>query len=428
MIILLNLEAIAFQERILSYPSIYLPEDHHIDPTLIDPLALSILSRLRDAGHIAYLVGGSVRDLLLNKTPKDYDISTSARPEQIKSIFNRQCILIGRRFRLAHIRFGHKIFEVSTFRSGENASELIVEDNLWGNESEDVQRRDFTINGLFYDSSNHSIIDYVNGWSDIQSGLLRTIGDPSVRFKQDPVRIIRLLKFNARFGFKIDSDTEKAAYDCKEEILKSSSARVLEEFFRMLESGSSAPFMRILHQYGLLPLLLPKLVLFLDEPEGKTIYHYLSSIDNLYHHKGKNILDRGILGACIIYPMLEKEIESQFLAKELTPHLGDISLLASDLIHSVLGDAFSHFPRRISSIINNLMVFQFRLTPLSGRRHYREKLFHHREFEMALLFLKIRALVNENLVETYISIRNQYRQMNKNTHKKSHHEPHRRES
>src|SRR5262249_1655161 len=152
-------------------PKIYHAQDHHIDLNLIDPDALYVLDRLRAAGFVAYLVGGSVRDLLVKKMPKDFDISTSALPEQIKALFKRPCILIGRRFRLAHIRFGRKIIEVSTFRTGENVEDLILQDNVWGSPEEDVLRRDFTINGLFYDSADQTVIDYVGGWEDIQEGV-----------------------------------------------------------------------------------------------------------------------------------------------------------------------------------------------------------------------------------------------------------------
>ncbi|HEV8052617.1 MAG TPA: polynucleotide adenylyltransferase PcnB, partial [Parachlamydiaceae bacterium] len=195
------------EQNPLVQPKIYHATDHDISLALIDPDAIQILKRLKEAGFLAYLVGGSVRDLLVKKQPKDYDISTSARPEQIKQVFQRNCLLIGRRFRLAHIRFGHRIFEVSTFRSGENDSDLIVHDNCWGSPEEDVMRRDFTMNGLFYDPCNHTVIDYVGGWQDIHNNLLKTIGDPVVRFKQDPVRMIRLLKFQSRFDFKIDPQT-----------------------------------------------------------------------------------------------------------------------------------------------------------------------------------------------------------------------------
>lgn len=404
-------------------PKIYFAKDHGIDPTLIDLDALYVLERLRQAGFIAYLVGGSVRDLLVKKVPKDFDISTSARPEQIKAIFQRQCILIGRRFRLAHIRFGHKIIEVSTFRTGENVSGLITQDNEWGTPEEDVLRRDFTINGLFYDSSNHSIIDYVGGWEDVQQNILRAIGEPQIRFQQDPVRLLRLLKFHARFAFKIDPATEAAIHTCREEITKSSPARILEELLRMLESGASAPFMRLLAEYSLLNILFPVLTHFLRTPQGKTIFHYLTCADQLYQHKGKNVLDRSVLTACLIFPILERELERQYLSKKQVPHIGEITLVASSIIKEVLIQSFSHFPRRITSTMLSLLVSQYRLTPLSGKRHYREKLFRHKDFALALKFLKLRALVNEKLVDTYISIRNQYRQFLKHGERKHHHGP-----
>lgn len=404
-------------------PKIYFAKEHGIDPALIDPDALYVLQKLREAGFIAYLVGGSVRDLLIKRRPKDFDISTSARPEQIKAIFNRQCILIGRRFRLAHIRFGHKIIEVSTFRTGENASDLITQDNVWGNPEEDVLRRDFTINGLFYDSSNHSIIDYVGGWEDIQKHLLRTIGVSDVRFKQDPVRIIRLLKFQARYGFHIDEEAEKSIHTCLNEIVKSSSARILEEILRMMESGYSTQFFSLMAKYGLLDILFPTLTSFLHTQKGKLIFHYLACADQLHLHKGKNVLDRSILTACLIFPLLENELEKQFLSKKQVPHIGEITMVTSSLIKSTLVQAFAHFPRRISSLSLSLMVAQYRLTPLSGKRHYREKLFYHKEFELALLFFKLRAMVNENYVETYTSIRNQYRQLKHQGERKHHPAP-----
>lgn len=401
-------------------PKIYFVNEHGIDPYLIDSDALYVLERLREEGFIAYLVGGSVRDLLIKKIkPKDFDISTSARPEQIKAIFQRRCILIGRRFRLAHVRFGHKIIEVSTFRTGENDSTLIVQDNEWGSPEQDVLRRDFTINGLFYDSSNHSIIDYVGGWEDIQKHMLRIIGNPEIRFKQDPVRLLRLIKFQARFGFKVDPETEKAIQLCRGEIVKSSHARILEEIFRMLESGASAPFFRLLAENNFLGILFPHLMRALHTPQGKIIFHYLACADQLFHHKGKNTLDRAVLSSCLIYPLLEQELNRQFLSKKLNPHIGEITLTASTLIKEILVQAFSHFPRRISSTMVSILVSQYRITPLTGKRHYRERFLRHKDFELALKFLKLRALVNGELVDIYTSIRNQYHQL---IHRK-HHNP-----
>lgn len=390
-------------------PKIYSQNEHSIELALIDKDALFVVEKLRSAGYEAFLVGGSVRDLLAKRIPKDYDISTSARPEQIKQLFQRSCLLIGRRFRLAHIRFGHKIIEVSTFRSGENEDDLIVHDNKWGTPEEDVLRRDFTMNGLFYDASTHSIIDYVGGWEDIKHGILKTIGEPKTRFRQDPVRMIRLLKFQARFGFQVDSSSHKALVECREEIMKSSPARVLEEIFRMLESGASAKFFRLMAESGLLELLFPSITHFLETKHGKAIYHYLSCADELSQYS-RVTTDRAVLTACLLFPILETEVKAQFLSKGSIPHLGDLMLLSSSLIKNFVTSSFSHFPRRISSTISYILAMQYRLTPLSGRRHPRPKLLGNKEFAHALRFLKIRALVDDRLIETYNYWRDLYRQ------------------
>ena len=191
-------------------PKTYTFEEHQISPDRIDPHALQVIDKLRQAGYKAYLVGGGVRDLLLNQRPKDFDVSTSAEPEEIRSLF-RNALLIGRRFRLAHIRFGKKVIEVATFRAGDpETAGLIIRDNVWGSEEEDVMRRDFTINGLFYNPENQTVIDYVGGFPDVEKRILRTIGQPEVRFIQDPVRMIRLLKFCARFDLEIDRPSHEA--------------------------------------------------------------------------------------------------------------------------------------------------------------------------------------------------------------------------
>lgn len=404
-------------------PKFYSASQHEIDPSLIDPDALHTMNKLREAGYTAYLVGGSVRDLLVKRSPKDFDISTSALPEQVKQVFQRNCILIGRRFRLAHVRFGHKVLEVSTFRTGENDSDLILQDNKWGSPQEDVLRRDFTINGLFYDPSTQSVIDYVGGWEDIQKHVLRTIGDPYVRFRQDPVRMIRLLKFRARFGFEIDMESRKALVKCREEIIKSSPARILEEIFRMLESGASAPFFLLMTEAGMLELLFPTLTHFLSGKYGQEVYKFLSAADKVNQNNLKNPLDRSILMACLLYPILETEIQTQYISKGIVPHIGEIMMLTSSLIRAFVTSSFSHFPRRISATAGFILATQYRLTPLSGKRHVRPKLFRVKEFQLALKFLKLRALINEKLLETYNAWSNLYRQHERHGDRRGHH-PH----
>lgn len=374
---------------------IYPQQSHGLDVRQVDKDALYVLEKLTAAGHIAYLVGGGVRDLLLKKKPKDYDISTSASPETIKKLF-RNCILIGRRFRLAHIRFGKKIIEVSTFRSGDNENdELIVRDNEWGSPEEDVLRRDFTINGLFYDAEKQAVIDYVDGFKDLEQGHLKTIGQPFTRFKQDPVRMLRLLKFKARFGFSIDPTTHIALIETKQEILKSSPARILEELLRMLESGASSSFFRLMTEYGLLQLVLPAIASFMETPEGDEIYSFLQEIDNLVLSEGKEI-DRSILLTCLIYPLFEKRIQTLFVGREKPPHLGEILEESFQLFHESL-DCFFHIPRRLKICVTSILTLQFRLTPLEKRKYKTLRVPSDPSFGLALSFLQLRGKKDPSL-------------------------------
>jgi poly(A) polymerase len=415
--------SIVEERQVFVQPKVYSVSDHDIHPDLVDPDALYILNKLREAGFTAYLVGGSVRDLLLKRTPKDFDISTSALPEQIKQLFQRRCLLIGRRFRLAHVRFGHKIFEISTFRSGEEDGDLIVHDNQWGTPEQDVLRRDFTINGLFYDPATHSVIDYVGGWADIHSNTLRTIGNPEVRFKQDPVRMIRLLKFRARFGFHITPDCRKALFSCRDEILKSSQARILEEILRMLESGAAGPFFSLLAESGMLNLLYPHLADFLKTPHGKEIFMFLAAADKLNQNSGKRTLDRPILMSCLLFPIIQHELRVQFLNENRTPHFGDIIMLTSSAIKQFIFGSFTQFPRRLTAIMNSILSMQYRLTPLTPKKHHSLKVFRYKEFVEALTFLKLRALVDKNLIETYTEWKSLHRQNHRQKERKGHHHP-----
>lgn len=368
---------------------IYPFDQHLLEIHKVDPDALYVMEKLRSAGFTAYLVGGSVRDLLLQKKPKDFDISTSAQPEEIKKLF-RNCILIGRRFRLAHIRFGRKILEVSTFRSGDAAAEeLIVRDNVWGSPEEDAERRDFTINGLFYDSATQTIIDYVGGYPDIQKSYLRTIGIPFLRFKQDPVRMIRMLKFQARFGFEVDPEARVALLECKGEILKSSSARILEELLRMLELGSSHSFFRLMTEHGILQLMLPVLANFLETEDGAEIFSFLEEVDTTFHEPPLPTLERPILLCCLLFPLFEKHLKEHYTDRGRFPHLGEIQNEAHILVDSVFRPFF-HLPRRLKVGVVSILTTQFRLTPLEKKRPHRIRIPQDPEFPNSLKFLEIR--------------------------------------
>lgn len=375
---------------------IYPAHEHTLSLDRIDRDALYIMEKLRTAGHMAYLVGGSVRDLLLNKKPKDFDISTSAKPEEIKVLF-RNCILIGRRFRLAHIRFGKKIIEVSTFRSGDlESADLVVRDNQWGSAEEDALRRDFTINGLFYDPATQTIIDYVEGYPDIQRKYLRTIGQPFNRFKQDPVRMIRLLKFQARFGLEVDSETKIALLECRHEILKSSPARILEELLRMLELGASSTFFRLMTEYGLIQLMLPALAEVLEKPDGQEIFAFLEEIDTTFHEPPQPIFDRSVLISCLLWPIFENRISTRYADRGRHPHLGEILEEAKTLIDEVFRTFFL-LSRRLRMSVCSVLTSQFRLTPLEKRRSDRLRISHDPDFSFALKFLEVRAALEPGL-------------------------------
>ena len=271
--------------------------EHAISRRDIDPDALKVLYRLHEHNYVAYLVGGSVRDLLLRRQPKDFDIGTSAHPHQVKKLF-RNCWIIGRRFRLAHVKFGQKTIEVATFRRQVSASEmtpeaemavataadtvgpgeplelepgdtptrrrraedhLIHRDNTYGTPEEDAFRRDFTVNALFYDIGTFSIIDYTGGLKDLEARVIRCIGDPEVRFLEDPVRMLRAVVLAARLEFSIEEPVLDAIAHQKHEIARSAPPRLLEEYFKILRSGHAADAFRQLHDIGLLKEITPEL-------------------------------------------------------------------------------------------------------------------------------------------------------------------------
>ena len=244
-------------------PTVIPRSDHPISRKQIDEEALKVLYRLRHHGFLAYLVGGSVRDLLLGKTPKDFDVATNAHPHEVNALF-RNSRVIGRRFRLVQVFFkGGKVVEVSTFRSRSEFEEVEQEDGTlirtdsFGSPGEDAFRRDITINGLFYNIADFSIIDYVGGIEDLNRGVIRTIGDAGERFEQDPVRMIRVIRHAARTGFTIDAPTYQALLRHREELKKCSPSRVRDEFLRDLREGVAGPSLNLMLQTGLLFSIFP---------------------------------------------------------------------------------------------------------------------------------------------------------------------------
>ena len=298
-------------------PVVYKRPEHCISRKNIDADALKVLYRLSQLGYTAYLVGGGVRDLLMGREPKDFDVGTSAKPNEVKKVF-RNCFLVGRRFRLAHVRFGEKVIETATFRRNsqtvgeiiEHASEGPFEDNTFGTPETDAYRRDFTVNGLFYDIKDFSVIDWVGGMRDIEKKIIRAIGDPGIRFQEDPVRMMRAIKFSSRLGFKIEKKTAAAMQKHHKCILTASIPRVCEEVFRLFPYGHSAEAFKQMYEYWMLGDLVPALGGFLDANGGaKTLVKYLKVLDEyetMMTKKGFEV-SNGLRAALLMTPVFRAE-------------------------------------------------------------------------------------------------------------------------
>jgi poly(A) polymerase len=269
--------------RIISRP------DHNVSRSSISRNALKVLYRLKDAGFQSFLVGGGVRDLLLGREPKDFDIVTDAHPEQVRGLF-RNCRLIGRRFRLAHVFFGPEVVEVATFRAAaadedddeDDATRLmsdsgrIIRDNLYGSIDEDAWRRDFTANALYYNIADFSIWDYVGGVGDVRAGVLRVIGNPETRFREDPVRMLRAMRFAAKLGFRMHADTERAVDELAPLVAEVSPARLLDEILKLFFSGHAAQSFELLRQHHLFGCLFPLTEQALDDPAKPEFRHMVT--------------------------------------------------------------------------------------------------------------------------------------------------------
>ena len=303
-----------------------------------------MLYRLAGAGYKAYLVGGSVRDLLLDRTPKDFDIGTDAHPQAIRRLF-RNCRLIGRRFRLAHILFaGGKVIEVATFRrrpepADPNAPELLMtSDNVFGTAREDALRRDFTINGLFYNIADYSVIDYVGGLDDLEAEVIRTIGDPEIRFREDPVRMMRAVEFASRLGFAITPDAYEAILSHRKEIAKSAAPRVTEELSQTLKGGHALPTFLLLRELGLLDALLPELAAVLrevdpDHPHGTGhLFWALLEVLDVERRRGHAFED-AVLFALLFLPVVRTRVRQTAPSGE--PPAALLSTLLEDLVRPI---------------------------------------------------------------------------------------------
>src|SRR5512139_3564679 len=298
----------------MTIPRIIPRAEHPISRGYIDPDALRVLYRLHRGGFKAYLVGGSVRDLMTGRTPKDFDVGTDARPQEIRRLF-RNSRIIGRRFRLAHILFeGGKVVEVSTFRrtpdpqaepGAEGETDLLIRsDNTFGTPEEDAVRRDFTINGLFYDIGTYAVLDYVGGAADLEKRLVRTIGDPLIRFREDPVRMLRACEFAARLKFRMEPGLVEAISELKKELRRSAAPRVTEELLDPLRRGWGHDTYRLWSETGLLGVVVPELAEAVggsahDAPFATLFWRMLHDLD-ARRQAGEKVEDPVLLGVLFL--------------------------------------------------------------------------------------------------------------------------------
>jgi poly(A) polymerase len=396
-------------------PTVIARSEHSISRRDIDPDALKVLYRLHEHNFIAYLVGGSVRDLLLGRRPKDFDVGTSAHPHQVKKLF-RNCWIIGRRFRLAHIKYGPKTIEVATFRRQVDPSELPVDaaqtdqaleaapelplppdatleeqvqsegthltkvrahdrlihrDNTFGTPEEDAFRRDFTINALFYDIGTYSIIDYVGGLHDLENRLIRSIGDPGTRFVEDPVRMLRAVVFAARLDFSIDEPILDAFETHRHEIGRAAPARLMEEYFKILRSGAAEKTFRMLKETRLLREITPEL-----DAAGPAVWEALARLDR-YRQQfpgAPDTLTNPILAGTLLAPLGLAGRERRFSADPLERRV-ELGMLP--------------IPRRDVERLHQILALQPRLHDLRAPFRAQRGVLHRHVLEEALTWLEI---------------------------------------
>ena len=365
------------------------------------------MSRLRSQGHQAYLVGGAVRDLMLGGHPKDFDIATDATPEAIHALF-RNSRIIGRRFRIVHVRFGREIIEVTTFRghhdndaeptaehggnhSRQSASGLLLRDNVYGTLEEDAVRRDLTVNALYYDSGKFEVFDHVHGLKDLERRSICIIGDPAVRFTEDPVRMLRVLRFAAKLDFAIDKATARAIPGCAHLLGEIPAARLFDEFLKLFLAGYAAATLDKLIEYGLLQYLFPDTSACLRK-EAAAMALVRAAMGNTDQRiaQGKPVTPAFILAA-LLWPVASKQ------ALHLQ-NRGDPPMIAMhSAAQQTIGDAARHIsiPKRFSQPMREIWEFQLRLQRRQGRKA--AELVEHRRFRAAYDFLLLREQAGEDI-------------------------------
>ena len=381
-------------------PRIISRSEHNISRENISKAALKVLYRLHEAGYDAYLVGGSVRDLLLGLLPKDFDVATNAHPEQIRSLFSNSHI-IGRRFKLVHVRYGREIIEVATYRGHDpehehhkqSASGMILRDNVYGSLEEDAMRRDFTVNALYYNIADFSVVDDVDGMKDILSKTMRVIGDPKQRFREDPVRMIRAVRLASKLNLKIEKKSLDGIVELNELVNQVPSARLFDEFLKISLGGHSEKTFAMLEEVGLFRVLFPRLGKHFQSENGTNIRQFIKNA--LISTDERIIEEKGVHPAFIIAVMLWPSFRETM---ELHLDQGDkfFAALSKSLKHILKHHEMPmSVPRRLTLVIEEIWTLQYHL-PQTRRSRILSTL-HHQRFRAAYDFLLLRAEVDPSL-------------------------------
>jgi len=388
-------------------PLIFSRDQHPVSRKLLSPNALKVLYRLNKGGYDAYLVGGGVRDILLGFKPKDFDIATNATPDEIKELF-RNCRLIGRRFRLAHIVFGREIIEVATFRGHhDNASEqeksckktskqnddgMLLRDNIYGSIDEDAERRDFSINALYYSAKDFKVYDFANGVQDVHDRVIRLIGDPETRYREDPVRMLRAIRFATKLDMQISDDTKAPIKELSSLMANIPAARLFEEFLKMFIAGKAVANFEQLRSYNLFGYFFPAVdqALNNEQDEQRFLLDFIMlAMENTDKriNNDQRVTPAFLFAAMLWYP-LQKHIQQIKVTTQLTPQ---------DLFFAALNEIMPEqqrsiaIPKRFQSVIKDIWILQDKLGRREGKRAF--KTLEHPKFRAGYDFLLLRAQI-----------------------------------
>ena len=379
--------------REANLPTILAAQEHGINPQLVSSNAIRVTSSLQEAGFEAFVVGGAVRDLLLGVKPKDFDIATNATPEQVKKLF-RRAFIIGRRFQIVHVMFGQDLLEVTTFRGAgldsapKDEHGRVLRDNTFGLQHEDALRRDFTINAMYYNPATQEVLDYHGGIADIRAQVLRIIGQPEARYREDPVRMLRVVRFAARLKFSIEPETAAPIAVMAPLINNVPAARVFDEMLKLLMSGQALACLLQLRKQGLHHGLLPLLDVVLEQPMGiKFVTLALASTDARIA-AGKTV-SPGFLFASLLWHQVVEKWAAYRAAGELS--IPALHLAADDVLESQTEKLA--LQRKIGSDMRDIWAMQPRFERRTGKSPY--KLLEHERFRAGYDFMLLRCASGE---------------------------------